>query len=56
MASVKETKMPKKTNFVRYRSAKTGLFVTERYARLHPATTIKEHARRDTMCTTRINR
>jgi len=27
---------------VQYRSAKTGLFVTEKYAKKHPSTTVKE--------------
>lgn len=26
-----------------FRSAKTGRFVTEQYAKRHPATTVKEH-------------
>ncbi len=30
-----------------FRSAKTGKFVTEKYAEHHPATTVKEHNRLD---------
>ena len=31
---------------VNYRDAKSGQYVTERYAKNHPATTVKEHDRK----------
>lgn len=31
-----------KNKVVRHRSAKTGEYVTEKYAKAHPATTVKE--------------
>ena len=36
--------MTKKSNTItQFRSAKTGEFVTEKYAKTHPATTVKEN-------------
>lgn len=36
--------MSKKSNTItQFRSAKTGEFVTEKYAKSHPATTVKEN-------------
>ena len=34
--------MPKKGKTTRHRSAKTGLYVTKKYAEKHPSTTVKE--------------
>jgi hypothetical protein len=36
--------MTKKSNIItQFRSAKSGEFVTEKYAKTHPATTVKEN-------------
>jgi hypothetical protein len=34
--------MAKKARITRHRSAKTGLYVTKKYAARHPSTTVKE--------------